>query len=244
MLGGFQAAQVASFRPPCVQLPRGNARCKVVASSSPFNQVVTALVNDEGTRSLLVDLHEMEVNATKEKDELRLEITELRLQSELVAVQRRLMDSNTALAKERGLLNCRGMVELIEEEMIPNNGRAALWEDCLDMEEFKPLRDCLLGVTGSQARTSKALGQSVASFYGELSLSVHGHNSKEEWIASKDTFNIGAALLSKPRARMLACMAEFLMIKYSTNVTASSDDGDDDGNGDEVESDESGENKD
>jgi hypothetical protein len=209
---------------------------------------------------LRLDMAEMKVNAMKEKDELRLEMaekalenTELRLQSELVAVQRRLMDSNTALAKERGLLNCRGMIELIEEEMRkvclgklmkPNNARVNLWEECLGMEEFKPLRDCLSKVTGSQARTPKALGQSVASFYSELSLSVHGHNSKEEWIASKDTFDIDAAMLSKPRARMLACMAQFLMIKYSTNVTASSDDGEDDGNEDEVESDESGENKD
>ena len=190
---------------------------------------------------------EKEVKHVQVVFDLRLTVAEKDMQIERDDLKRRLEDSNTALAKERGLLNCRGMIELIEEEMKKvclgknvkhNNVRVDLWEMCLDMEEFKPLFDCLINVTGSPARTPKALGQSVASFYSELSLSVHGHNSKEEWIASKDILDIDAAMLSKPRTRMLQCMAQFLMIKYSTNVTASSDDTEDDGDKDEVASDE------
>jgi hypothetical protein len=267
MLGGFQATHVALFRPLCDQLQRGSARRKVMTSSSPFNQVVSVFVPDEGTRSLLMRLHESEL-AMVEKDkamvekevkhvqveiELRLTIAEREKQLELGAMQTRLEDAKTELAKEKGLLNCRGMIELIEEEMrkvclgksVKYNGRLDLWEKCLGMKEFKPLLDCLSKVTGSQARTPKALGQAVASFYSELSLSVHGHNSKEEWIASKDILDIDAANLSKPRTRMLVCMAQFLMIKYSTNVTASSDDGEVGGDEDEIESDEyTGENED
>jgi hypothetical protein len=274
MLGGFQATHVALFRPLCGQLQRGSARRKVMTSSSPFNQVVSVFVPDEGTRSLLMRLHESELamvekdKAMVEKDkamvekevkhvqveiELRLTIAEREKQLELGAMQTRLEDAKTELAKEKGLLNCRGMIELIEEEMrkvclgksVKYNGRLDLWEKCLGMKEFKPLLDCLSKVTGSQARTPKALGQAVASFYSELSLSVHGHNSKEEWIASKDILDIDAANLSKPRTRMLVCMAQFLMIKYSTNVTASSDDGEVGGDEDEIESDEyTGENED
>jgi hypothetical protein len=111
------------------------------------------------------------------------------------------------------------MIELMEEKMrkvclgksVKHNGRLDLWEKCLGVKEFKPLLDCLSKVTGSQARTPKALAQSVASFYRELSLSARGHNSKEEWIASKDILYIDAAKLSKLRTRMLVCMAQFLM---------------------------------
>jgi hypothetical protein len=181
---------------------------------------------------------EKEVKHVQIASELRLKIAELEKQLELGALQRRLMDSNTELAKEKGFLNCRGMIRLIEEKMRkvcigkgvkPNYGRYALWEQCLDMEEFKPLRDCLYCVTGSQARTPKPLGQSVASFYSELNLPVHRHNRS----VFEYKLNISAAKLSKPQARMLACMAEFLMIRYTTDVKSS-----DDGEDDKVESDE------
>ena len=152
MLGGFQATHVALFRPLCDQLQRGSARRKVMTSSSPFNQVVSVFVPDEGTRSLLMRLHESELamvekdkamvekdKAMVEKDkamvekevkhvqveiELRLTIAEREKQLELGAMQTRLEDAKTELAKEKGLLNCRGMIELIEEEM----RKVCLWK--------------------------------------------------------------------------------------------------------------------
>jgi hypothetical protein len=118
MLGGFQATHVALFRPLCGQLQRGSARRKVMASSSPFNQVVSALVPDEGTRSLLMRLHESELamvemdKAMVEKEvkhvqvemELRLIIAKREKQLELGAMQTRLKDANTELAKEKAFL--------------------------------------------------------------------------------------------------------------------------------------------
>ena len=241
------------YRPPFAQGPRRHSCSNVIAASKSFRLAADALLPDvdEQKRSLLLELHESMIAdkvesakalaALEERLKLRDVLDQIR--GEKFELQATLQQAKTDLAKERGLLSCHGMIELVEEEFrkavllnnMKTNGRVDLWKQCLELKKFQPLRDCLLNVTGLTSRSSEAIGKSVASFYTEMSTGVHGHSSTEEWISSKEVLDIDAAMLSKPRGRMIACIAKFLMVRYSFLDAPSSDEGDQGDHGDNGE---------
>lgn len=206
-----------------------------------FRQVAEALLEDEKTKTLLVYMHEQDkenelqkhaIDSMKHERELQKSLNESMARShtlELQVVKRDLEDARTQLAFLRNMLNAGGVVELVEEEIekaqpsLQQKPRALKWQMALDMPQFSSLLQCIVGIRALMANNSHDAGKAIANLYQELSMRAgHGHPTVQEWHQSRKALDIDAAGLAPARARLVACLARYLGIKYIYNQTVHS----------------------
>ena len=195
------------------------ARPKVTAaSSSDFYKYLDQLpigVPLDGTKKLLLKaLHNSDIkDGELLVQEKKLLVKDLDMDH--WALQVSLKKSNTKLAKNDGLLNYRGIIQLVEDELIAHleaerkqvpTSRRDLWAKSLRMKKFHSLRNCLRNVSNSTDDDADAVADLVYELYTDPKMKVNtGWGS---------CVVIKPIHLTKPRARMLACMAEFVVISY------------------------------